>query len=302
MIGLPRIASRAFDAPLLIDPAKAEAIALGLGARILGGAVEFVGGIGPIEHVDAPELGTVGNFLGRAYAARNVRPYALIDSVAIIPVEGTLVHKGGYVGSQSGETSYEGLQTQVAAALSADDVKGVVFEVDSYGGEAAGAFETADMIAKLSAAKPTLAILNEVGLSAGYLMASAARQIVAPEFGRAGSIGVLMMHIDRSRQLANDGIKVTLVTAGKRKAEGSPTEALSDETRARMQTMADRMWNAFAGRIGTYRAGRLSAAAALATEAGVFEAPEALGLGLIDGIGTAEAAFAAFVDTINGRR
>ncbi len=302
MIGLPRIASRAFDTPLLIDPAKAEAIALGLGARMLGGAIEFVGGIGVIEHDAAPKLGTVGNLLGRAFAANNARPYALIDSVAIIPVEGTLVHKGGYVGSSSGETSYEGLQTQVAAALRADDVKGVVFEVDSYGGEAAGAFETADMIAKLSAAKPTLAILNEVGLSAGYLMASAARQIVAPEFGRAGSIGVLMMHIDRSRQLANDGIKVTLVTAGKRKAEGSPTEALSDETRARMQAMADRMWNAFADRIGTYRTSRLSAAAALATEAGVFDAPEALSLGLIDGIGTAEAAFAAFIHMINDRR
>lgn len=302
MIGLPRIASRAFDAPLLIDPAKAEAIALGLGARMLGGAIEFVGGIGSTNHVATTELGTVGNLLGRAYKANGARPYALIDSVAIIPVEGTLVHKGGYVGSSSGETSYEGLQTQVAAAMRADDVKGIVFEIDSHGGEAAGAFETADMIARLSAVKPTLAILNEVGLSAGYLMASAARQIVAPEFGRAGSIGVLMMHIDRSRQLANDGIKVTLVTAGKRKAEGSPTESLSDETRARMQAMADRMWSAFAERIGTYRAGRLSAEAVLATEAGVFESSEALSLGLIDGIGTAETAFAAFVDMINSRR
>jgi len=33
---------------------------------------------------------------------------------------------------------------------------GVVFEVDSLGGELAGAFETADLIARLSAEKPTL--------------------------------------------------------------------------------------------------------------------------------------------------
>jgi transposase len=65
-----------------------------------------------------------------------------------------------------------------------------VFEVDSLGGELAGAFETADLIARLSAEKPTLAILTDHALSAGYLLASAARQIIMPEHGRAGSIGV----------------------------------------------------------------------------------------------------------------
>ena len=69
--------------------------------------------------------------------------------------------------------------------------KGVVFEVDSFGGELAGAFETTDLIARLSAEKPTLAILTDHTLSAAYLLASAARQIIIPEYGRAGSIGAL---------------------------------------------------------------------------------------------------------------
>ena len=69
--------------------------------------------------------------------------------------------------------------------------KGVVFEVDSFGGELAGAFETTDLIARLSAEKPTLAILTNHTLAAAYLLASAARQIIIPEHGRAGSIGAL---------------------------------------------------------------------------------------------------------------
>jgi len=47
--------------------------------------------------------------------------------------------------------------------------KGVVFEVDSFGGE----------------------LLTDHTLSAAYLLASAARQIIIPEYGRAGSIGAL---------------------------------------------------------------------------------------------------------------
>ena len=42
-----------------------------------------------------------------------------------------------------GETSYEGLQAQVLRAMRNPTIKGVVFEVDSFGGELAGAFETA---------------------------------------------------------------------------------------------------------------------------------------------------------------
>jgi ClpP class serine protease len=108
-------------------------------------------------------------------------PFAIIDGVALIPIEGTLVHKGAYVGAYSGTTSYEGLQAQVLRAMRNPAVKGVVFEVDSFGGELAGAFETADLIARLSAEKPTLAILTDHALSAGYLLASAARQIIIPE-------------------------------------------------------------------------------------------------------------------------
>lgn len=302
MTSLPRIAARAFDTPLLIDAGKAEAIALGLGARMLGDAIEIVDAGGAIDHIaGSSRLAIVGDQLGRAFDSSGRLPFDMIDGVAVIPVEGTLVHKGGFVGSYSGETSYEGLQAQVRRAARSDQVKGVAFEVDSYGGEAAGAFDTADMIAQLSAVKPTIAILTDVAFSAGYLLASGARQIIAPEFGRAGSIGVVMMHIDRSRQLANAGIKVTLITAGKRKAEGVATEPLADETRQRMQASADRMWRAFAERIGNYRGSRITAAQVLATEAGTFAADEAAALGLIDGIGPADAAFSAFIAAVNGR-
>ena len=142
-----------------------------------------------------------------------------MDGVALIPIEGTLVHKGAYVGAYSGRTSHEGLQAQVLRAIRNPAIKGVVFEADSFGGELAGAFKTADLIARLSAERPTLAVLTDHALSAGYLLASAARQIIISEHGRAGSIGVVTLHADLSAALEQRGIKVAVLRAGAKRCQ-----------------------------------------------------------------------------------
>ena len=138
-----------------------------------------------------PDIEALHALVATARAERDAaiaeRDHALsVDGIALIPIEGTLVHKGAYVGAYSGRTSYEGLQAQVLRAMRNPAIKGVVFEVDSFAGELAGAFETADLIARLSTEKPTLAILTDHALSAGYLLASAARQIIIQNTGAPG--------------------------------------------------------------------------------------------------------------------
>lgn len=297
------ILGRMFNTPLLYDERKAETVAMALGPRLVGMPVNVMAGTGGIDHVafenGRPSMGKVGDRLGRAYDKAERAPFYMVDGVAIIPIEGTLVHKGSYVGASSGETSYEGLQVQVSRALSRSDVKGVVFEVDSYGGEVAGAFETADLIHQLSRAKPTIAILTDFAYSAGYLMASQARQIVMPEFGGAGSIGVITMHVDWSRNLANEGINVTIFKAGKHKADANPFEPISDEAATRIQIRIEAMRDKFAATVARGRGSRLSKAKALKTEAQAFGAAEAVDLGLADGIGNTVAAFNAFVEAVN---
>ena len=292
---LPHIAARVFNVPLMVCPEKAAAIVAGLGGRILGGAITLDGAL-----TVAPEwAGKIGDRLGRAYDKAMLTPFDVVDNVAVIPIEGTLVHKGDYVGKSSGQTSYQGLQTQIARAMRSESVKGVVFEVDSFGGEQAGGFETADMIAQLSSVKPTMAVLTDNALSAGYLMAAAARQIVMPEFGRAGSIGVITMHVDYSRKLEQDGIKVTLLTAGKHKADGNPFQALPEGFAERIRAELAQGRQRFAEHVGRYRQGRFSSEDALATEAQSYRSADALRLGLVDAIGNPHEAFSAFVKAVN---
>lgn len=302
-MSLPRIAARIFNSPLLYDEAKAVAFLAGLGGRIVDGGVVLVSAVPAIDHVafenGRPSMGKVGDRLGRVLDSRGTMPFDMVGSVAVIPIEGSLVHKGGFVGSYSGETSYQGLQAQVVRAQRSEAVKGVVFEIDSFGGEAAGAFQTADMIARLSAQKPTLAILTDNALSAGYLLAAPARQIVLPAEGRTGSIGVLRMLVDARGKLEKEGLKVTLITSGKHKVDGHPAVEASEELLTRMKAEADAMRVTFADSVGRYRGQRFTSAQALATEAQHYGAEDSVRLGLADAIGDSHEAFAEFVDAIN---
>jgi signal peptide peptidase SppA len=297
------IAQRVFNAPLLYDERKAEAFLQGLGGRIAGDTIVIANPGGGVDHVAGaagrPLAGKVGSRLERAYTRANLLPFDMVDNVAIIPIEGSLVHKGGWIGSNSGETSYQGLQAQVAMARQSRTVRGVVFEVDSFGGEVNGAFETAAGMAALSREKPTLAVLTDYAYSAGYLLASQARSIVMPKYGGAGSIGVIMIHADYSGMLEQAGVHLTIIRAGKKKADGNPYEPLNAALAERWQAQAEAMRQEFAEVVAKGRRGRITKAKALATEAGTYDAAEAVAAGLADAVGDPLEAFDAFLTEVN---
>lgn len=303
-----RICAEVFDRPLLYDERKAETFLRMLGPRLTGHQVTIVNGTGGVDHAAFANgrlnAGIVGDRLGRAYDTHNVVPFDVVENVAVIAVEGTLVQKGAWIGQSSGETSYQGLQTQVARAMRGypDKVKGIVYEVDSFGGQINGAFETAEMIRQSSKTMPTIAILTDFAYSAGYLLASQARQVIVPEFGGAGSIGVVMMHADFSGNLEQEGIKVTFIHAGRHKVDGNPYQPLPPELEAKWQAEVDAAREAFAAAVARGRGSRLTKAAALKTEAEAFDAARSVDLGLADAVGDSQAAFEAFVKEVNRRR
>ena len=298
-----RICNTVFERPHLYHPGKAETLVRMMGPRLTGQSITIINGREPVDHVafssGRPSAGVLGDRLGRAYDKHNVTPFQVINNVAVIAVEGTLIQKGSWVGSSSGETSYEGLRMQIARARRSDAVKGVVFEVDSFGGQVNGAFETAEDMRQLSREKPTISILTDYAYSAGYLLASQARQIVIPEFGGAGSIGVVMMHADVSGAMEQEGIKVTFIHAGKHKVDGNPYEPLTSGIHAKWQAEVEAMRDRFAAVVGKARGSRFSKAAALNTEAETFSAKQALEIGLVDAVADGQSTFEAFIKEIN---
>lgn len=303
MRSYPHLAARLFDTELMIEPGKLAAIVDSeIGRRILAASID-VEGAEPVDHVafagGRPSMGRLGDPLGRRRQAEARPSLEVLDGVGVIAIEGSLVHKGKWTGSYSGDTSYEGLLTQVAEAKRRPNVRGVVFEVDSFGGEVSGAFDTAAAIADLSKVKPTIAILTDHALSAGYLLAAAARSIVIPETGRAGSIGVVTLHRDVSRAIDKAGMTVTVLSAGKFKADGNPYSPLDEATAGRISARLEKSRLHFATAVAGFRGSRLTVEAALATEADHFDGEEAVAKGLADAVGRPSEAFELFLRQLN---
>lgn len=296
----PHIAAALFDTPLMIAPDKAAAMLMGLGGRVVDGGVVLVNPpSAELPAVARQSAGIVSDRLSPALDRHRQRGYDVVDDIAVIAVEGSLVQKGSWIGQSSGQTTYQGLQVQITRALKDPSLKAAVVEVDSLGGQVSGAFETADLLHQLSRKMPTMAILTDTAASAGYLQASQCRQVVMPASGAAGSIGVISLHVDVSAKADREGVKVTLITAGEHKADGNPFEPLNDEFAATLRSRNEATRQAFAATVARGRGARLTKAQALATEARVYFGKDAVAKGLVDAIAPAAAAFAAFSKAVH---
>lgn len=300
----PLIFSRAFETPLLVHPAKARAFVAGFGPRMLGAAPIFDGFDGDVPDAAYRTAKPFASILDGSVPdmiARGGRGYALRDGIAVIPVTGTLVHRGSWIGKSSGATSYEGLAAQIEAAAEDSQARGIVLEVDSFGGEALGVFSLTKTIREVAAVKPVRAIVAENALSAGYAIASQAERIIVPASGSVGSIGVIMMHVDMSEALEASGFRVTLIEAGAHKGEGNPYQPLPEDVREKFKGEAETLRNLFAAEVGAGRGERLTADAALATEADTFMGEAAVAAGVADEVAHPKEAFRAFADDLRSR-
>nr|WP_323032972.1 S49 family peptidase [Paracoccus sp. (in: a-proteobacteria)] len=221
-------------------------------------------------------------------------PYPVVDRIAVIEISGVLIHRGGWIGQSSGQTSYEGIAAQIEAAAEDPAVRGLALEIDSFGGEVAGVFDLADHIRAIRGSKPVWAFVAEHAFSAGYALASQADRILLPRTGALGSIGVVVLHADLSGQLDQDGVRVTLVHSGQHKVDGNPYQPLPEAVRDDIQREIDVLRFLFAETVAAGRAGRLSQEAALATEAATFRGVDAVAAGLADEVTDLARGFAAF--------
>jgi signal peptide peptidase SppA len=282
MTHVARIASLIFNRPLLVLPDTAITIANALADRF------------DTELVDETFF-EASRFRGKPTGP--LRPdgsrenyYRVEDGVAIIQVMGELVNRGAWVGASSGLTSYEGLDAQLRAAAADDQIKGIVLDLNSPGGQASGAMETGMLVNSIGEKKPVVAFINGMAASAAYAIASGASHIVTTPSGISGSIGVVLLHIDRSAALAKAGVKPTLIYAGAHKVDGASIMALPEDARARLQAEVDEIYDLFVKTVATHRG--LTQKAVRATEAGIFQGKSAVEAGLADQVGTLDDALA----------
>lgn len=206
------------------------------------------------------------------------------NGVAHLQVIGSLSHRSMGLDSLcgAGVSSYNAIRRNIDLALADDSVKVVLMELDTNGGEAAGCFDLARYIKKASAIKPIIGYASEKALSAGYAIISACSEVIVPESGELGSIGVVAIHQDFSKRLTREGIKITPLYCGKEKVMGNSFEPLTEDVKEKIMGSIRNNYESFVSLVSANR--NIDPDTVRNTEAGVFSAKEAIELGLADEI------------------
>ncbi|HHL9540962.1 TPA: S49 family peptidase [Escherichia coli] len=290
---LSHIAAMAFNEPLLLEPAYARVFFCALGKEMGAGSLAVPQQAVQLD-ADGMQLAVTDYMAG---GQRPAKSYQVKNGIAILPVSGTLVHKLGTLRPYSGMTGYDGLTARLQMAVNDPDVRGILLDIDSPGGQAAGAFDCADMIYRLRELKPVWALCNDMACSAAMLLAAACTRRLVTQTAKIGSIGVMMAHTSYEKQLAQEGVDITLIYSGQHKVDGNSIQALPAGVRADFQRRIDEARRMFVDKVALYTG--LSSEAVMNTEAAVYDGQAGIDAGLADQLINAADAVEVMVSAIN---
>lgn len=293
MRDLPHLVGMVFNSPLLLRGDAGMRAIDSIGPRILSGE--------PVKRsevqLDTPRPTREARLMG----ARNLPggAYMVEGGIAVLPIVGTLIRRGSWLDAECGLMSYGVITNSVAEILMDTEVRGLMLEIDSGGGEAGGCFDCAEFIrvASENSGKPVWAHANEWMCSAAYAIGSSGQQIWAARTSEVGSIGVIAAHVDVSGADKKAGNQWTYVIAGEYKADGNPHQPLEGGPLQRIQADVDHLYSMFVELVSQNRG--MTDEEIRATKAGIYRGSLAMDAGLIDEVGTLDEALQAFAGHID---
>jgi capsid assembly protease len=206
------------------------------------------------------------------------------DGVAVLPVRGPISRYMGLFDDICGGTSSESLAKSLQAAVDAPEVRSILLDIDSPGGQAHGSYELAEAVRAASSVKPVTAYSSGLMCSAAYHLASAASEVVVHPTAIVGSIGTLAQVDTRER-------KVKVIRASQ-----SPLKALDPATKegeSEIQKTVDAMASEFVADVARYRNVTPEKVLTDFGRGGTMLGRAAMSAGMVDGLGTFEGTLAA---------
>ncbi len=215
----------------------------------------------------------------------NTRSVLIRDGTAIIPLYGPITARSDLFSFFLGGTSLSDLAKDFQTALDDDQVKAILFDVDSPGGVALGPSEMADAIFKARGKKPIWSYVGRNCSSAAYWIASATEKIIANPSALLGSIGVVTT-IPVQEQPDSEGYKnIEIVSSNAKQKRPDPR---TEEGMAEIKRELNDLEAQFIEAIAKYRNVSLSAVKNDFGQGGVLIGKNAIDCGMADSLGSYE--------------
>ncbi len=203
------------------------------------------------------------------------------DKIAIIYAEGDIVDGKGEDGT-IGSEDYKNLIRKIRLD---DDVKAIVFRVNSPGGSSLASDVIWREISLAKQAKPVIVSMGDVAASGGYFISCDADSVFADEATITGSIGVFSIIPNMQSFLKNKlGVTFDAVKTAPYADMGSPGRPLSETEKKFIQADVDSIYNTFKSRVAQGRKKNFAYIDSIA-QGRVWTGQRAISIGLVDHIG-----------------
>lgn len=182
-------------------------------------------------------------------------------------------------------------------AWESDATAAVVLHVNSPGGSPVQSQRIYDEIIRLreQGDKPIIAVIEDIGASGAYYIASAADEIVAAPASLVGSIGVIFAGFGLEGAIERLGVERRVFTAGENKAFLDPFSSIAPEQQAFWQGVLETTHRQFIADVRAGRGERLSDDEALFSGL-IWTGEQAVELGLVDGLDSLDGVARRYLD------
>jgi protease IV len=209
--------------------------------------------------------------------------------IAVITLRG-LISTG--IGGNVGESMVDDLRWELEQARDDDDVRAVVLELDSPGGEVTASDMIYHAVAKTRARKPIVVYMESLAASGGYYVACGGKYLMANETSITGSIGVIIQTLNYEQLFNKIGLASVVFKSGKFKDMLNGARPITPEEREYIQGFVMKTYDKFLGIVAKERNLPADALRNGIADGRILSGRDALENKLIDGLGQMEDALA----------
>ncbi len=210
------------------------------------------------------------------------------DKIAIITLRGLI---SSSLPGNVGDSMVDDMRYALKQAREDDNVRAVVLEIDSPGGEVTASDVIYDAVVRTRARKPVVVYMDSLAASGGYYVACGGKYLMASDTTITGSIGVIIQTLNYEQLFNKIGLASVVFKSGKFKDMLNGARPITEEERQYVQSFVMGTYEKFLGIVAKERNLPAEGLRNSIADGRIISGRDALQDKLIDGLGQIEDAF-----------
>ncbi len=211
------------------------------------------------------------------------------EKVAVIPLRGVI---SSSLPGNVGDSMVDDMRYALEQAREDSNVRAIVLEIDSPGGEVTASDVIYNAVLKARAKKPVIVHMGSLAASGGYYVACAGKYLMANDTTITGSIGVIIQTLNYEQLFNKVGLASVVFKSGKFKDMLNGARQITPEEREYVQSFVMSTYDKFLGIVAKERNLPADTLRETIADGRILSGRDAREHMLIDGLGQLEDAFA----------